>query len=59
MFELGKNSPIWKKTESMLSENNLSLIFNKLEISDIKVAYTAEDIKKAKYGDSGQANRLI
>jgi hypothetical protein len=59
MFELGKNSPIWKKTESMLSENNLSLIFNKLEINDNKITYTADDLKKAKFGDSGQANRLV
>ena len=58
MFEKGKNSTIWKKTETMLSENNLSLIFNKLDIND-KIAYTADDLKKAKFGDSGQANRLI
>lgn len=58
MFTKGANSHIWKRTEGLLSENNLNLMMRDMGIND-KVEYSNEDLKKAKYGDMGQASRLI
>ncbi len=41
-----------------MSENNLNLMMSNMNILE-KVEYSKEDLKTAKYGDLGQASRLI
>lgn len=59
MFNKGANSHIWKKTEALLEGTNLSQMMGNMSINNDKVNYSPEDLKKAKYGDTDQAKRLM
>ena len=58
MIEKGKDSLIFKKVKHLIDEEELTSQFNKMNLKD-KVKYTEDDQNKAKYGDTGQANRLL
>lgn len=43
MFSRGANSLIWKRTEPLLSENNLAMMMSNLALNE-KVEYSHEDL---------------